>query len=381
MQLQVNITNGHYRGETINGTFPVVKVWQQGTRGGFITVRNTAHKVGHPEVQRISVSRDNCVMMDLEGNVVADSEIKIESNNSSVAMVGDSSDYEQLYMSSESDDDAIARIKHTFAVMDRAVAGCARGDMRGLVVSGPPGVGKSTGVVIQLEQTKQARELIGQSMTYEIVSGNVSAIGLYKLLYNNSSPNQVLVFDDCDGIFFDEGCLGILKRALDRDNRRISWLLESRVLQDEGIDNSFDFNGTIIVLSNIDFERTIQRGSRLADHLEAIMSRCHYFDIEMSSQRDRVLRVKQMITEGGLFNEFDITEFGKHEVLDFIVSNQYYLREISLRMAKKVADLYIADPVGWVELAEMTVLKRDAKFKRLLEKKEPAESAEPVPVD
>lgn len=380
MQYQVTITNGHYRGETINGTFPVVKVWQAGTRGGFITVRNAAHKPGHPEVQRISVARENCRMMDADGNEVAETDIKLEGGTTAV-MASDAIDYEQAYMTSETEEDAMDRIKHMFSIMDRAIAGCARGDMRGLVVSGPPGVGKSTGVVLQLEKSKQARELLGESLEYEVVSGKISDIGLYKLLYTHSADNQVLIFDDCDGILFDESCLGLMKRALDRDNRSISWLLESRTLTEEDIPNRFDFNGTIIFLSNIDFERTIQRGSRLADHLEAIMSRCHYFDLEMNSQRDRILRVKQMIVEGGLFNEFDIDEYGKRAVMDFIVDNQDYLREISLRMAKKVADLYIADPDGWMELAEQTTLRRDSKFKRMLERKVTTQAKETEPAN
>ena len=39
-------------------------------------------------------------------------------------------------------------------------------------------------------------------------------------------------------------------------------------------------------------------------------------------------------------------------------------------MVKKIADFVKADEYNWLEMAEATTLQRDAKFKRLLEKKQ-----------
>jgi hypothetical protein len=216
--------------------------------------------------------------------------------------------------------------------------------------------------------------MAGQDPKYEVISGGVSSIGLYQKLYYNRGNDQVLVFDDCDGVLFEEECLNLLKAALNSgDKRRICWNKESRVLATDDIPEHFDFEGSIIFLSNIDFERTIQKGSRIAAHLEAITSRCHYLDLEIGSLRDKLLRIKQIVRDG-MLTPYNFSPTEEAQVLNFVMENSEYLREVSLRMVKKIADFVKADPKGWMEMAEATCLQRDAKFKRLLAKKQ-AEAA------
>ena len=270
---------------------------------------------------------------------------------------------------SESEDEAMDRIEETFLMLDKIVDASARGVIRGLVVSGPPGVGKSFGVEKQLEAANMFRKMAGQDPLYETISGGISSIGLYQKLYHNRDKDRVLVFDDCDGVLFDEECLNLLKAALNSgDKRKINWNKESRVLNTDGIPDSFDFEASIIFLSNIDFERTISKGSRIAAHLEAIMSRCHYLDLEIGSTRDKLLRIKQIVRDG-MLTPYLFSAQEEKDVLNFVFDNSEYLRELSLRMVKKVADFVKADPKGWREMAEATCLQREAKFKRLVAKK------------
>ncbi len=216
------------------------------------------------------------------------------------------------------------------------------------------------------------RTLKGQDPKYEVLGGGISAIGLYQKLYYNRTKEQVLVLDDDGGVLFDEECLSLLKAALNSGGkRRICWNKESRVLMTEDIPGQFDFEGSIIFLSNVDFDRTIARGSRISAHLEAIMSRCHYLDLEIGSTRDKMLRIKQIIRDG-MLAPYMFTPAEEAAVQQFIFDNVEHLREISLRMVKKVADFVKADPVGWLEMAEATCLQREAKFKRLLRRREEA---------
>jgi hypothetical protein len=203
----------------------------------------------------------------------------------------------------------------------------------------------------QLTAANIFRTMAGLDPRFEIVSGGVSSIGLYQKLYYNRSPEQVLVFDDCDGVLLEEECLTLLKAALNSgDKRRICWNKESRVLVVEDIPEAFDFEGSIIFLSNIDFERTIARGSRIASHLDAIISRCHYMDLEISSTRDKLLRIKQIVRDG-MLTPYLFTEQEEKDLLHFIFDNADFLREISLRMVKKIADFVKTDPAGWREMA------------------------------
>ena len=366
MAIQVSITKGYYRGEVVSGIFPLVKPYQDGAKGGFITVRNANPKAGNPPVQRVTVEIGDFKMLDAEG-VELGEHVTVDVSGKGGLEVG--TNYEQMFVQAETEDEAMERIADTFLMLDKITDACARGVVRGLVVSGPPGVGKSFGVEKQLEAANMFRKMGGQDPKYEVITGGVSPIGLYQKLYHNRDSERVIVFDDCDGILFEEECLSLLKGALNSgDKRRIAWNKESRTLLSEGIPEHFDFEGSIIFLSNVDFEKSIERGSRVSSHLEAIMSRCHYLDLEIGSMRDKLLRIKQVVRDG-MLEPFEFTAEQEAGVMDFTLSNSEHLREVSLRMVKKIADFVKADPNGWMEMAEATCLQRDAKFKRLLAKR------------
>ena len=373
MTIQVRITKGKYRGIDVEGTFRLVKPWTSGAKGGYLTIYNPDPAPGTPNAQRVSCEQGDFVLLDAAGEVLG--EHVVVDGGSGGAGVIQTTNYEQVFVSAETDEEAMDRIESTFLMLDKITDACARSIIRGLVVSGPPGIGKSFGVEKQLEAVNMFRVLEGRDPRYEFVTGGVSSIGLYQKLYYNRAPDQVLVFDDCDGLLFDEECLSLLKGALNSgDKRRISWNKESRVLQTEDIPEQFDFEGSIIFLSNVDFEKSIARGSRISSHLEAIMSRCHYLDLEIGSVRDQLLRIRQVIRDG-MLKPYDFTPEQEKSILDFVFDNSEYLREVSLRMVKKIADFVKADPNEWHEMAESTCLQREARFKRLLEKRQQAAGA------
>lgn len=367
MSLQVQITNGSYRNLHVEGVFPLVRPWKAGANGGFVTIRVDNPPLGHSPVQRIKCEQADCVILTATGQQLPTNMIAGATGAEPLVIP---TNYEKEFMTEESEEDAMNRIEETFHMLDKIVDACARGIVRGLVVSGPPGVGKSFGAEATLEKVNLSRKLAGKDPKYEIVSGGVSAIGLYKKLYFNREAGQVLMFDDSDGILFEEEPLNLLKAALNSgDRRRICWNKESRTLDNDEIPNAFDFEGSIIFLSNVDFEKSIARGSRVSAHLSAIMSRCHYLDLEIGSTRDKLLRIKQIIRQG-MLDPYDFTAQQQETIVDFVFDNAEYLREISLRMVKKIADFVKSSPSDWENMAVSTCLVREAKFKRLVEKRE-----------
>ena len=167
------------------------------------------------------------------------------------------------------------------------------------------------------------------------------------------------MFDDWDSVFADELSLNILKAALDSGKRRrICWNSDSRLLRDEGIPNSFDFKGSAIFITNLKFENV--RSKKLQDHLEALESRCHFVDLTIDSERDKMLRIRQVNrdADGGLFGDYQFLNDEAQEILDFMELNKHKLRELSIRTALKIADLIKVSPKNWKLLAESTVMKR-----------------------
>ena len=256
----------------------------------------------------------------------------------------------------ESDDEILDRLKERFTILTDMTRAVKQGDVRAMIVSGPPGVGKSFGVEAVLEKDDLFNKLGERKPKYEVVKGAMSSIGLYAKLYEFSGEKNVVVFDDCDSILLDDLSLNILKGALDSSKKRvIAWNTDSRLLRSEGIPDRFEFKGAAIFITNIKFEHV--KSKRLRDHLDALESRCHYIDLQMDTNREKLLRIRQIVEEGMLdSHEFEAVQ--RDEVVEFIAANQDKLRELSLRMVLKIADLRKSFPNSWTAMAKTTCMRR-----------------------
>ena len=358
--MQVKITNGKYRNTEINGTFTVFKPWQDDSKGGHITIHNDGNKCWFAPFPRVTVLQCDILLLDDNGVELAEQNIPVYSHMPS--KIVQQMNYEQLLMSSETDEEAMDRIRSSFTMLDKAADSVAQGTMRGLIVSGPPGVGKSFGVEKQLEQIGLFSTLADDCM-YQIVTGCISAIGLYQLIWNGNGKGRVICFDDCDKLFWEEDAITILKGALNSGARRtISYNKESRVLAAEGIPKSFEVTAGIIFLTNLDFENVKFTG-RVGDGLKALVSRCHYLDLEIGSVRDRILRIKQIVADG-MLNLYNFQNDEENIIVDWVVDHKDEIRELSLRMVSKLADLVKSYGInGWEEYANSMALTREARFK------------------
>ena len=244
-----------------------------------------------------------------------------------------------------------ARIAERFEILSTLTEASVRGEARALIVSGPPGLGKS----FTVERALNAWD--PNEVNHTIIKGYVKATGLFKTLYQFREEGQVIVFDDADAIFYDDVALNLLKASCDTtDRRRVSWRSEAKFIDEdtaEIIPSSFDFNGTIIFITNLDMDGMVDRGHKLAPHLEALISRAHYIDLSLKTRRDYLIRIRQVIEEG-MLNSLTIEQ--KVDVLTFIEVHADSLRELSLRMAIKIANLRRANP-DWERLARVTCLR------------------------
>jgi hypothetical protein len=202
----VRIVSGSYRNTPVKGdVFTLVKGYQLGAKGGFVTVKNEGQFPGRPSEVRVNVDNQDSLEF-LSGKP------------------------EKVETPQETEQDAMDRIASRFSVLDEMSKACINGDIRAMIVSGPPGVGKSHGVTTQMEKASMFEKIQGKRPRFEIVKGAMSGIGLFATLYKYSDSKNVLVFDDCD-VWEDQDALNVLKGALDSGKtRRISWNKDSRIL-------------------------------------------------------------------------------------------------------------------------------------------------------
>ena len=348
MKKYIKIETGSYRGKDMSGrVFPALKDYQKfegDKQGGFITVDCTECEgfLGLDKA-RINVPSIESITLVNEGEYA--------SNRDAVKKGVDPET-----VPTETDAQAIDRIQARFSILDEMAEAVSTSKIRAMIVSGPPGIGKSFGVERALEKQNIFEDISGSARKFEVVKGAMSAIGLYKKLYEHSSKGHVVCFDDCDAILYDDLALNLLKAALDTGKKRtLSWNTESRTLMAEGMPNSFEFNGGVVFITNIKFDNV--KSKKLQDHLQALQSRCHYLDLTIDSMRDRMLRIRQ-ICGAGMLEKYAMPKETEEELIQFIFENKHKLREISLRMVLKIADLWKMAPDRYQQLASSTCMRQ-----------------------
>ena len=331
MNVKFNDGTFKLRGKDLDMTgmvMPLIQGYKVGVRGGYVTVDGNAVP-GFP---------DRAIKVFVSG---ADS-------------VSETTDSVAASAQEETDEEIIERLRDRFNMLTDMTKAVKKGDVRAMIVSGPPGVGKSHGVEEVLQRYKTL-ETLGGAKKYEVVKGAMSAIGLYCKLYKMSDKDNVIVFDDCDSVFNDELSLNILKAALDsKKTRTIHWNTDSFKLRNEGVPDQFTFKASAIFITNLKFDKV---KGKLREHLEALESRCHYMDLTIDSERDKMLRIRQVVQDG-MLDAYRLTDEVKEEIIDFVDINKNRLRELSLRSVLKVADLAVAFPNTWEAYAENTVMRR-----------------------
>ena len=332
MKKTIYVLEGTYRKTSVeNQTFQLVKGYQPHPHkeGGFITVKieDLAKYPGATKNQiRINVENEN--------------------------QLRDSAPEQPK---EESDAETVERMRQRFNILTDMTKATKKGDVRAMIVSGPPGVGKSFGVEQVLDRYGVVSTLGNTRPKYEVVKGAMSPIGLYCKLYNFCDADNVLVFDDCDSILLDDLSLNILKAALDsKKTRKICWNTDSHMLRREGVPDTFNFAGSVIFITNIKFDNV--KSKKLRDHLEALESRCHYIDLTIDTIREKILRIKQIVTDG-MLKTYALPKDTEDGIVSFVDENKRQLREISLRTVLKIADLAKAFPENWKDMAKQTVLK------------------------
>lgn len=337
--VQVLIKQGTYRNEPIrNQVFTLIQDYKDGAKGGFVTV--DGKPMGRDKI-RVNVRRDGYAIVGTANGAVDSSEIVDLPFN--------------IHLKTETNAEILTRINERFEILESMTTAVSNGDVTSMIVTGAPGVGKSYGVEKVLNSYSLIDDLAGTRSRYQVVKGAMTPVGLYCKLYEYRHRGSVLVFDDCDGIFFDDLALNILKAALDsRKKRQIFWQTDSKMLSREDIPNDFEFEGAVIFITNIDFDHI--RNKRLQDHLQALRSRCHFLDLTIHTAHEKMLRINDLVKNGDMLKDRELPKGMAEQILEFVHQHKDDFPELSLRTVLKVADIAKSFPANWEKMARVTVV-------------------------
>ncbi len=232
----------------------------------------------------------------------------------------------------QTDEEKLTKQLEFFETARLTAMAVSQGISKALIIAGSAGIGKSHGIESTLDPK-----------TTFYVHGNVSPLGLYKILYEYKDKKFTIVFDDSDTILYNELSLGILKHALDsKPSRLISWSSNTVIKDNLGeiIESSFIFWANIIFLSNLDLTGLVRKKTKLSVHIEALISRCLYIDFFslFKLPNDYLIRINHL--KDGIYQNENIDATGQYLIDNFINANYLCLRELSLRLIVKLGQIY-----------------------------------------
>lgn len=253
----------------------------------------------------------------------------------------------------ETDEEISSRISDTYESLETLVAAVSANTVNSLIIAGAPGLGKSYTV------NKVLNRINSGDFGYVFHKGYLRASHLFRLLWENRHPGMTIVLDDTDAIFGDETALNILKAALElKSTRRIGWGSEKEFIDEDGevIPRYFDYEGSVIFLTNLPFRDLIASGSKNAPHLSALESRSLVLDLKIKTKREYMVKIRQTV-ESGMLRNLGFTSTEESEIIEFVETNVDKLTELSLRMIEKIAALYRANPSNWEKLVKTVCFK------------------------
>ncbi|MCS7316700.1 MAG: hypothetical protein NZZ41_00050 [Candidatus Dojkabacteria bacterium] len=331
-QIKIKIS-GFYKSTKYEEDFVyLVSPPKLGKKGWFITVNGEPSLFMPKHVFRLLISEKDAKRI---LNYINNNEDKNKINNKNI-------------------DELIKDIKRRFDVLDNLTNGVVNGYIHSVIVTGSPGIGKSFSIINKLNELNKIED-----EDYVLVKGHITSINLYRLMYSYKDKGKIIILDDADSILFDENALNILKSGLDTGKRRkISWM--SDALKNEDIPNSFVYEGCMMFLSNINFQQIIEENkSKIAPHLNALMSRSLYLDLNLWTKIEIFSWIKYVFSNT-VFDE-NLTKEDKENILIFIEQNLEKFRILSLRELRKLTSIYLTDKQNWQNIASVLLLKKEQR--------------------
>lgn len=258
--------------------------------------------------------------------------------------------------SAESIEEATRRIAVKYEAMERSFVQVVGGKIPSTIVSGPPGMSKTYTMTRALKQSGRLRHdgitgVIDEDLTprYDLISGGCTAPGLFHSFHNMRNGGLVIL-DDCDGVFGDIEALNLIKIATDsKKDRILSWRKRASWLAENNIPRMFEFKGHVAFLTNIDFERVIEKNNKDVEHFKALIDRARYICLTIRTLRDFMIRIRlsSLGEDGMLARCYNFTPAQSEELFDYVEEHKKRFYNLSMRLIEQIAEEMQLDPENW----------------------------------
>lgn len=245
-----------------------------------------------------------------------------------------------------------SELEEAYNTLGTFIRHVAQGNCRGLILTGPPGVGKTSSTTSLLKQYS--------NKPFKVIAGNVSPFNLYVELFRHSNAGEIIVLDDADSFLSSVDGINIVKAATDSTSQRqISWVTANPMLKAWGIPKNFSYDGALILISN---ERLgVFSKGRMALHLAALTDRLRHLAIGTNNKEEQFFHLCYYVVKHGLLRSRGVMPAQEREILDYIADHIDRLSRISLRTATNLAELMLLEPKGWKTMAKHSLLSLDKK--------------------
>lgn len=240
--------------------------------------------------------------------------------------------------------DLIRQVAEDLRDSEEFVQDLVKGVHRSAMVYGPPGMGKTHLITAGLDG---AGKQIGKD--YLIARSHTTPMQFYAMLYMMRNPGQFVVMDDCDGLMRDEEGINLLKAATDNTFRTVGWSTSANVKipgLDIKVPKSFDFNGAVVIATNVRGAKT----GRAAQHLAALKSRCVSWKMNYDTMQEQFAYVYHLVVDRNYLDADPQTRLDpeqKVELLNFIQNNLVNCPGLDLRKPQHIARVILNKPGRW----------------------------------
>jgi tRNA A37 threonylcarbamoyladenosine biosynthesis protein TsaE len=222
---------------------------------------------------------------------------------------------------------------------------------RGLLISGDAGTGKSHYIKQAFIKTKTTKRVDYNK------SKSFTAPAFYAKLWENRKKGDVVVFDDCSLESMSTGDFrkftDFLKGGLELE-KGIKMLgyeaaTKNQLFKDLGVPNQFDFQGSIIWITNTRFDKL---SKKFGDNWDAIQSRFIGVEVFLTKE-EKYMYTMHLIDELDILGKNCEAKEGGYglkiieKTLNYLSDNYNDFKEITPRVAIKVADTMSEYPDMW----------------------------------